>query len=75
MRAQHTTTIACAAAVLLFGSLSFAQVTKYQEDQNLGVEAHVGKLTGQGAGFLGANCVTAEQFGWRAAWPGVMYWV
>jgi cytochrome c oxidase cbb3-type subunit 2 len=46
MRTQLIKTIACAAPVLLFGSLSFAQVTKYQEDQNLGVEAHVGKLTG-----------------------------
>jgi mono/diheme cytochrome c family protein len=46
MRTPHIKTIACAAAVLVLTSLSFAQVTKYQQDQNLGMEAHVGKLTG-----------------------------
>jgi mono/diheme cytochrome c family protein len=46
MRTQKLNSIACAAAVLAFCSLSSAQVTKYQEDANLGIEAHVGKLTG-----------------------------
>jgi cytochrome c oxidase cbb3-type subunit 2 len=46
MRTQHLNFIACAVAVLAVCSLSSAQVTKYQEDENLGMEAHVGKLTG-----------------------------
>jgi len=46
MRTQEPKLIACAVAVLAFCSISSAQVTKYQEDANLGIEAHVGKLTG-----------------------------
>ena len=46
MRTSHIKTIACAVAALLLSSLSFAQVTKSQEEANLGIEAHVGKLTG-----------------------------
>jgi len=46
MRTQPLKLIACAEVVVVFCSLSFAQVTKYQEEQNLGIEAHVGKLTG-----------------------------
>ncbi len=46
MRTQQIQSIACAVVVLAFCSLSFAQVTEFQEEQNLGMEAHVGKLTG-----------------------------
>jgi len=46
MRTPQTILIACAAAVLALAGSSSAQVTAYQEDQNLGMEAHVGKLTG-----------------------------
>src|SRR5437763_13542230 len=46
MRTQHLNFIACAVAVLAVCSMSSAQVTKYQEDANLGMEAHVGKLNG-----------------------------
>ncbi len=46
MRTQGLKTIACAVATLAFCSLSSAQVTMYQEDQNLAMEAHIGKLTG-----------------------------
>ena len=46
MRTLHLKTLACAAAVLVFAGISSAQVTQYQEDQNLGMEAHVGKLNG-----------------------------
>ena len=46
MRTQQLNSLACAVAVLAICSLSSAQVTKDQEDTNLGMEAHVGKLTG-----------------------------
>ncbi len=46
MRTQQLKLIACAAAMLAFCSLSSAQVTEYQEDKNLGMEAHVGHMTG-----------------------------
>ncbi|HZQ20599.1 MAG TPA: cytochrome c [Terriglobales bacterium] len=46
MRTQQLKLIACAVAMLAFCGLSSAQVTEYQEDQNLGMEAHAGKLTG-----------------------------
>ena len=46
MRTQELTIIACAVAVLALCSISSAQVTKNQEEQNLGMEAHIGKLTG-----------------------------
>ena len=46
MRTLQLNSITCAVAVLALCSLSSAQVTKYQEDENLGIEAHVGKLTG-----------------------------
>jgi len=46
MRTQQLTSVACAVAVLAFCSLSSAQVTKNQQDESLGVESHVGKLTG-----------------------------
>lgn len=37
---------ACAVAVSVFCSLSSAQMTQYQQQGNLGMEAHVGNLTG-----------------------------
>ena len=46
MRTQQLKLTACAVAVLAVCSISSAQVTKYQEDANLGMEAHVGKLNG-----------------------------
>ncbi len=46
MRTLQLKSITCAVAVLVFCSLSSAQATKYQEDENLGMEAHVGNLTG-----------------------------
>jgi mono/diheme cytochrome c family protein len=46
MRTPQTILIACAVAVLALAGISSAQITKYQEEQNLGMEAHVGKLTG-----------------------------
>jgi hypothetical protein len=46
MRTPTIKTIACAVVVVAFCCLSSAQVTQYQEDQNLGMEAHVGKLNG-----------------------------
>lgn len=46
MRTQELKLIACAVAVLALCSVSSAQVTKSQEEQNQGSEAHVGKLTG-----------------------------
>ena len=46
MRTPQTILIACAMAVLALASTSSAQITEYQEQQNLGVEAHVGRLTG-----------------------------
>lgn len=46
MRTQQLKLIACAVALLAFCSLSSAQVTEYQQNQNLGMEAHVGNLTG-----------------------------
>jgi cytochrome c oxidase cbb3-type subunit 2 len=38
-----------AAAVLAFANISWAQNTAYQEDQWMGIEAHIGKLTGHAA--------------------------
>ncbi|HZR66480.1 MAG TPA: cytochrome c [Terriglobales bacterium] len=46
MHKQQLKLTACAAAVLAFCSLSSAQVTEYQENQNLGMEAHAAGLTG-----------------------------
>ena len=46
MRTQSLKFAACAVAVLAFAGLSFAQVTEYQEEQNLGIEAHADHLTG-----------------------------
>lgn len=46
MRTPPLKPIACAMAVLAFSSLSFAQVTEYQENENLAMESHIGKLTG-----------------------------
>jgi mono/diheme cytochrome c family protein len=37
---------ACAVAVSIFCTLSSAQMTGYQQQENLGMEAHVGNLTG-----------------------------
>jgi mono/diheme cytochrome c family protein len=48
MRTSHKL-IACAVAMLAFAGISSAQVTQYQEEQNLGMEAHVGHLTGHAA--------------------------
>src|SRR5579862_6650847 len=38
-----------AASLLLMSAVSWAQMTKYQEDQRLNMEAHVGKYTGHAA--------------------------
>lgn len=46
MRTQMLKFAACAVAVLAFAGISFAQVTEYQEEQNLGMEAHADHLTG-----------------------------
>jgi mono/diheme cytochrome c family protein len=46
MRTPQTISIACAVAVLALAGISSAQITQYQEEQNLGVEARVGGLTG-----------------------------
>jgi cytochrome c553 len=46
MRTPQTILIACAVAVVALTGISSAQITNYQEEQNLGMEAHVGKLTG-----------------------------
>ena len=46
MRTQQLKLIACAVAVLALAGASSAQMAKYQEQENLGMEAHVGKLTG-----------------------------
>lgn len=45
MRTSHKL-IACAVAMLAFAGISSAQVTEYQEEQNLGMEAHIGGLSG-----------------------------
>ncbi len=42
-----------AVAVLTLCSLSWAQMTKYQEDQRLNTESHIGKLTGHAAAAEG----------------------
>lgn len=46
MRTQAIKLSACVVAVLAFAGLSSAQSTEYTENQNLGIEAHVGNLTG-----------------------------
>jgi mono/diheme cytochrome c family protein len=46
MRTPRLSLIACAAAALALCGVSSAQITKYQENENLGMEAHIGKLTG-----------------------------
>jgi len=46
MRTPQTIFISCAVAVLALAGISSAQVTRDQENQSLGMEAHVGKLTG-----------------------------
>src|SRR5271156_1086576 len=38
-----------AASLLLMSAVSWAQMTQYQEDQRLNMEAHVGKYTGHAA--------------------------
>jgi len=45
MHRPRLTSIICAVAMSLCG-ISSAQVTKYQEDQSLGMESHIGNLTG-----------------------------
>jgi mono/diheme cytochrome c family protein len=45
MRTLHKL-IACAAAMLVFVGISSAQVTEYQENQRLGMQAHVDNITG-----------------------------
>ena len=42
-----------AVAVVALCSLSWAQVTKAEEDQRLGMESHIGKLTGHAAAAQG----------------------
>jgi cytochrome c oxidase cbb3-type subunit 2 len=46
MRTQWIRSVACAVALFALARVSSAQVTKYQEDENLGMESHIGKLTG-----------------------------
>jgi len=46
MRTQRLNSIVCAVAMFALCGISSAQVTKYQEDQSLGTESHIGKLTG-----------------------------
>lgn len=41
--------ITVAAAVFAFCAASWAQVTEYQESQEMGMESHIGKLTGHAA--------------------------
>ena len=55
MRTQQLKSVPCAVALLVVCSLSSAQVTKNQQDESLGVESHVGKLTGH-ARDAGMNC-------------------
>ena len=50
MRTQTLKLTTCAVAVLAFAGLSFAQVTEYQEQQNLGIEAHADHVTGHASG-------------------------
>ena len=45
--------ILTAVAVLALGSLSWAQVTAYEEHQRLGMESHIGKLTGHASAAQG----------------------
>ncbi|MGH9502582.1 MAG: c-type cytochrome [Terriglobales bacterium] len=45
--------ILTAVAVLALGSLSWAQVTEYDEHQRLGMESHIGKLTGHATNAQG----------------------
>ena len=40
---------ATAAAVLALANISWAQNTAYQEEQWMGVQSHIGKLTGHAA--------------------------
>jgi mono/diheme cytochrome c family protein len=76
MRTQTIKTIACAAVVVAFCCLSSAQVTQYQEDQNLGAEAHVGKLNGHAKDAAmsyrrycaGCHGVLGDGEGENAAW-------
>src|SRR5260370_41939827 len=49
MRAQRHAWIVCAVAMIALCGISSAQVTqvtKYQQDQSLAAESHIGKLTG-----------------------------
>ena len=46
MRTLRFNLIACAVAGLALAGASSAQMTKYQQNENLGMEAHIGKLTG-----------------------------
>lgn len=46
MRTQRLNSIVCAVAMFALCGISSAQVTKYQQDQALGMESHIGKLTG-----------------------------
>jgi len=46
MRTQRLNWIVCAVAMVAFCGLSSAQVTKYQQEQALGTQSHIGKLTG-----------------------------
>jgi cytochrome c oxidase cbb3-type subunit 2 len=46
MRTQCLNLIVCAVAIFALCGISSAQATKYQQDQALGMESHVGKLTG-----------------------------
>ena len=42
-----------AVAVVALCSFSWAQMTKAEEDQRLGMESHIGKLTGHAAAAAG----------------------
>src|ERR1700681_3230373 len=76
MRTQTLKLTTCAVAVLAFAGLSFAQVTEYQEQQNLGMEAHADHVTGHASGAkmnyrrycAGCHGVLGDGEGENAVW-------
>ena len=46
MHTPRLNSILCAVAIVALCGISSAQVTKYQEEQSLGTESHIGNLTG-----------------------------
>jgi mono/diheme cytochrome c family protein len=65
-----------AAAVLALSAASWAQMTKYEEDQRLGMESHIGNLTGHAAAAqmnyrrycVGCHGVEGDGEGENAKW-------